>query len=154
MRSLTTAITGGQWFLPVLVLIFLNIAIYQYASKKQLTNLMKFLRWLEYVVFLAILILIWIIYAKGRTTLVAASFISTIIVECIGNQLLDSRRRSLQEHFGKKYPWIRFGFDLLIIVALGIICLTEYKFNLVAWIIITVIVVIVALIDFAWSKYK
>lgn len=154
MLTLTTSVTGGQWFLPVLVLIILNIALYQFAKKKQMYGLMKLLRGLEFIIFLAILILVWMIYAKGRTSLTEASFITIILVEGFGNQLLDSKRESLKNKLGSKYPWLRFGFDFIVILALGITVLSWFSFNLIGWIIAVLLILIFALISFAWSKYK
>lgn len=154
MLTITTTVTGGQWFLPVLVLIILTLAIYQYAKTKQMEGLMKFLRVLEYIVFLAILVLVWIIYAKGRSTLFQTGLITIIMVEIIGEQLLDSKRDSLKKSLGNKYTWLRWGFDFVVLLILGILLLSEFNFSPVAWIIIVILLGFSAWVDFAWSKYK
>lgn len=154
MLTLTTTVTGGQWFLPVLVLIILTLAIYQYAKTKQMNGLMNLLRGLEYIVFLAILVLLWIIYAKGRSTLFQTGLITIIMIEIIGEQLLDSKRDSLKKSLGNKYTWLRWSFDFVVLLILGILLLIEFNFSPVAWIIIVILLGFSAWVDFAWSKYK
>lgn len=154
MLTLTTTVTGGQWFLPVLVLIFLNFALYQYAKKKQMDGLMKFLQGLEVLVFLAVIVLVWMIYAKGRTSLTEAGLITVIAIECIGNQFLDSKRDVLKKKLGRKYPWLRFGFDLIVLLILAFIILSIFNYSLIAWIIVALLILICAWIDFAWKAYK
>jgi len=44
--DLTSVVSGGQWLLPTIIVLLIGAGLYQYADRKNLTNLKKVLDYL------------------------------------------------------------------------------------------------------------
>ena len=45
--DLTSVVSGGQWLLPTIIVLLIGAGLYQYADRKNLTNLKKVLDYLS-----------------------------------------------------------------------------------------------------------
>ncbi|EFG55860.1 hypothetical protein FD39_GL000908 [Lactobacillus amylolyticus DSM 11664] len=122
----------------------------QYAAKKELTSLRKIIMLVQAVLFLAIVVLIWIIYCKGRTSLTTAIFVTAIIALGMFNSCLFE----LKQLLGAKYFGIKIAFDILIMLIIAGVILTWWNFSLVSWIIAILLLAVTVLIDYACQKSR
>lgn len=118
--------------------------------KKELTSLRKIITLVQAVLFLAIVVLIWIIYCKGRTSLTTAIFVTASIALGMFNSCLFE----LKQLLGAKYFGIKIAFDILIMLIIAGVILTWWNFSLVSWIIAILLLAVTVLIDYACQKSR
>lgn len=139
MMFLTSVLTGGQWFLPVIVVLVAAALLASYAKKKKLAKLEKVLNILGYVFMFLLMVILWIMYYRKEMAF-SSAFIYTAILKKYKNTLKG------------KYQRAKMALAGIYAVAIGLMILVGGQFSSVAWLIAIIFVVVIWIIAYAIEK--
>lgn len=149
MMFLTSVLTGGQWFLPVIVVLVVAALLASYAKKKKLAKLEKVLNILGNVFMFLLMVILWIMYYYRKEMAFSSAFIYTaIVIYTIMSEILKKYKNTLKG----KYQLAKMALAGIYAVAIGLMILVGGQFSSVAWLIAIIFVVVIWVIAYAIEK--
>lgn len=148
MVFLTSVLTGGQWFLPVIIVLLVLALLASYAKKKKLVKLEKTLNSLGYVWMILLMVQFWIMYYKREVIFSSAFIYTAIVIYTILSEILKKYKNALKE----KYQRVKMVLAGIYAVAIGMIILVGGQFSSAAWLIAIIFVIVIWVIAYAIEK--
>ncbi|NRO64645.1 hypothetical protein IMAU40088_01318 [Lactobacillus helveticus] len=143
MLLLTDFISGGQWFLPLIIICIVLGLAETYAKKKGNSKLQKTIDTLAYVLMLAMVIGFWILYFRGEFSFTNAAIYTVIFIYLIATQLLKQYGERLRKKWGKvAFHRINLALTIAYILLIAFLILAGAHFALVGWLIAGVLILI------------
>lgn len=151
--DLTSVVSGGQWLLPTIIVLLIGAGLYQYADRKNLTNLKKVL---DYLLLFGIVI-ITIVLIIGHSDYHFNSdfqtwFLILILIFLALNTLLVLFDKSLKKKFGSKFKYLKLVINVVYAIVFSILYIFEYHLSLLG--IVLVIVIATLAVLFGWHSIK
>ena len=85
---LTDFISGGSWFLPLIIVCLVFGIVATYAKKTGKTKLGKIVDSFAYLLMLVMLIISWILYFRGEYNFISSAIWTVVVIYLIASQLL------------------------------------------------------------------
>lgn len=148
MVFLTSVLTDGQWFLPVIIVLLVLALLASYAKKKKLVKLEKTLNSLGYVWMILLMVQFWIMYYKREVIFSSAFIYTAVVIYAFLSQLLKKYKSNLKD----KYNTVRMALAGLYAVTFGLWILISGQFSSAAWLIAIIFVVFIWVIAYAIEK--
>ncbi|WP_123811610.1 hypothetical protein [Lactobacillus crispatus] len=153
MMDLTSVVSGGQWLLPTIIVLLIGAGLYQYADRKNLTNLKKVLDYL--LLFGIVIITIVLIIAHSEyhfNSDFQTCFLILILIFLALNTLLVLFDKSLKKKFGSKLKYLKLAINVVYAIVFSILYIFEYHLSLLG--IVLVIVIATLAVLFGWHSIK
>lgn len=148
MMFLTSVLTGGQWFLPVIVVLVAAALLASYAKKKKLAKLEKVLNILGYVFMFLLMVILWIMYYRKEMAFSSAFIYTAIVIYTILSEILKKYKNTLKG----KYQRAKMALAGIYAVAIGLMILVGGQFSSAAWLIAIIFIVVIWVIAYAIEK--
>lgn len=145
MMFLTSVLTGGQWFLPVIVVLVAAALLASYAKKKKLE---KVLNILGYVFMFLLMVILWIMYYRKEMAFSSAFIYTAIVIYTIMSEILKKYKNTLKG----KYQRAKMALAGIYAVAIGLMILVGGQFSSAAWLIAIIFVIVIWVIAYAIEK--
>ncbi len=145
---LTSVLTGGQWFLPVIVVLVVAALLASYAKKKKLAKLEKVLNILGYVFMFLLMVILWIMYYRKEMVFSSAFIYTAIVIYTIMSEILKKYKNTLKG----KYQRAKMALAGIYAVAIGLMILVGGQFSSAAWLIAIIFIVVIWVIAYAIEK--
>lgn len=147
-------LTGGQWFLPLVILCIILGITESVAKKKKLIRLQRIVDISAYVLLVILLIIEWILYFQKQMDFITPAIYSLVVIYVLGRQITLHYRSTLQKRLGAKYKQLTIGLDVVYILFVDLLLLIGSHFSTTGWIIIGVITLIFAFIAYVFEKSR
>ena len=153
MLLLTDFISGGQWFLPLIIICIVLGLAETYAKKKGNFKLQKTINTLAYLLMLLMVIGFWILYFRGEFSFTIAAIYTVIFIYLIATQLL--KQYGNQSRMGKiVFHRVSLALKIVYILLIAFLILAGARFTVASWIIAGVLVVIFGVISYVFEKSR
>ena len=153
MLLLTDFISGGQWFLPLIIICIVLGLAETYAKKKGNSKLQKTIDTLAYLLMLLMVIGFWILYFRGEFSFTIAAIYTVIFIYLIATQLL--KQYGNQSRMGKiVFHRVSLALTIVYILLIAFLILAGARFTVASWIIAGVLVVIFGVISYVFEKSR
>lgn len=153
MLLLTDFISGGQWFLPLIIICIVLGLAETYAKKKGNFKLQKTIDTLAYLLMLLMVIGFWILYFRGEFSFTVAAIYTVIFIYLIATRLL--KQYGNQSRMGKiVFHRVSLALTIVYILLIAFLILAGARFTVASWIIAGVLVVIFGVISYVFEKSR
>lgn len=153
MLLLTDFISGGQWFLPLIIICIVLGLAETYAKKKGNFKLQKTINTLAYLLMLLMVIGFWILYFRGEFSFTVAAIYTVIFIYLIATRLL--KQYGNQSRMGKiVFHRVSLALKIVYILLIAFLILAGARFTVASWIIAGVLVVIFGVISYVFEKSR
>ena len=155
MLLLTDFISGGQWFLPLIIICIVLGLAETYAKKKGNFKLQKTIDTLAYLLMLLMVIGFWILYFRGEFSFTIAAIYTVIFIYLIATQLLKQYGNQSRKKLGKiVFHRVSLALTIVYILLIAFLILAGARFTVASWIIAGVLVVIFGVISYVFEKSR
>lgn len=150
---LTDFISGGSWFLPLIIVCLVFGIVATYAKKTEKTKLEKIVDSFAYLLMLVMLIISWILYFRGEYNFISSAIWTVVVIYLIASQLLKQFDDRWKEKYGVAiFHRINMAATGVYILLVALLILMGSHFTTMGWLITGIFLVIAAGVSYIFQK--